>query len=84
MLLDEPFSAVDPITRRAIHAQFDRARRHEGSSALLVTHDVIEARRLADYLVIMRAGRIEQQGELERVLTAPANDYVERLVGEQL
>ena len=49
-----------------------------------MTHDVIEARRLADYLVIMRAGRIEQQGELERVLTAPANDYVERLVGEQL
>ena len=80
VLLDEPFSAVDPITRRSIHMQFDRARRHEGSSVLLVTHDISEARRLADRLVIMRAGRIEQAGTLAEVFAAPANAYVAELL----
>ncbi|MCZ6711465.1 MAG: ATP-binding cassette domain-containing protein [Gammaproteobacteria bacterium] len=84
LLLDEPFSAVDPITRVGIYERFEEVRQHTGVSTLLVTHDMREAVRLAAYLVILRDGKVLQAGPTSRVLAAPADPYVEKLVTEQL
>ena len=70
LLLDEPFSAVDPITRVGIYEQFQRVQRNEGVSTLLVTHDMREAVRLASYLVIVRAGRLQQDEDQQRPAAA--------------
>jgi osmoprotectant transport system ATP-binding protein len=84
LLLDEPFSAVDPITRVDIYDRFAHVQKHEGVSSLLVTHDLREARRLSDYLIILHNGQIQQHGNTVEVLGAPANAYVESLVASQL
>lgn len=84
LLLDEPFSAVDPITRAGIYRTFQRVQSREGVSTLLVTHDMREAVRLAGHLVILQGGRVLQAGPTGSVLDAPADDYVRTLVMEQL
>jgi osmoprotectant transport system ATP-binding protein len=84
LLLDEPFSAVDPITRVGIYERFEEIQQRAGVSTLLVTHDMREAVRLAGYLVILRSGRVLQAGPTRQVLDAPADEYVEKLVTEQL
>jgi ABC-type proline/glycine betaine transport system ATPase subunit len=84
LLLDEPFSAVDPITRVDIYRTFEQVQAQEGVSALLVTHDMREAVRLARYLVILRRGRVLQAGPTDAVIDSPADEYVSSLVTEQL
>ncbi len=84
LLLDEPFSAVDPITRIELYEQFVHAQRHEGVSALLVTHDMREAVKLAQHLVIVGSGEVLQAGETSAVLAAPRPGYVARLVATHL
>lgn len=58
LLLDEPFAAIDPITRTDIHQQLLKLHRAEPSTTLLVTHDIREALKLADHIVIMGAGQV--------------------------
>ncbi len=84
LLLDEPFSAVDPITRIGIYERFQAVQDHEGVSAVLVTHDMREAVRLAGNLVILREGKVLQHGPPQEVLDAPAHEYVEMLVKDHL
>lgn len=84
LLLDEPFSAVDPITRVGIYRTFQNVQTREGVSTLLVTHDMREAVRLAGHLVILAEGRVLQAGPTSSVVDAPAGDYVRSLVTEQL
>lgn len=84
LLLDEPFSAVDPITRVGIYERFQFIQEHERVSTLLVTHDMREAVRLASMLVIVHEGRVVQAGETGKVLEAPATDYVASLMHGQL
>ena len=84
LLLDEPFSAIDPITRSDLHAHFAALQLHEGVSTLLVTHDLREAVKLAGFLVIMADGQIVQSGKTTEVLDAPANSYVRQLLDTQL
>lgn len=84
LLLDEPFSAVDPITRVGIYDRFRHVQVHEGVSTLLVTHDMREAVRLAEVLVIVRDGEIAQAGVVGDVLANPASDYVSELLRGQL
>jgi osmoprotectant transport system ATP-binding protein len=79
LLLDEPFSGLDTMTRRSIHAQFLELREKVPISTVLVTHDPDEATRLADYIVIMRRGKLQQFGPVNQVLERPANDYVRDL-----
>jgi osmoprotectant transport system ATP-binding protein len=79
ILLDEPFGAVDAITRADLQASFAGVRRELGVTTLLVTHDLAEAARLADEIAVMRAGRVEQCAPLATLLHAPATDYVEAL-----
>jgi osmoprotectant transport system ATP-binding protein len=80
ILLDEPFGALDAISRAELQESFDAMRRDLSMTTLLVTHDLAEAGRLADAVVVMRAGRIEQQGTMRTLISAPATEYVARLI----
>jgi len=85
LLLDEPFSAVDPITRLELHDHFIALNAgSSASSTIMVTHDMREAVKLADHLVILAAGEVAQSGPIKEVIAAPTNDYVARLLTEQL
>ena len=79
MLLDEPFSALDPITRTSIHEEFLQMQAAESRAIVLVTHDMPEAEKLADELVILKAGRVVQSGPVDEVRSAPADAYVRHL-----
>jgi osmoprotectant transport system ATP-binding protein len=79
VLLDEPFGALDAISRVEAHEAFERVRSDLGFTALLVTHDLAEAARLADHVVVMRNGKVEQAGSVEALQHAPATPYVKQL-----
>jgi osmoprotectant transport system ATP-binding protein len=80
VLLDEPFGALDAISRADLQEIFDALRRDLSVTTLLVTHDLAEAGRLADEVVVMRKGRVEQSGTMRTLITAPATEYVARLI----
>jgi osmoprotectant transport system ATP-binding protein len=80
LLMDEPFGAVDAIVRTALQDETLRIHRALGTTILFVTHDVDEALRLADRIVVMNAGRIVQAGTPLHVLAKPATRYVEDLM----
>lgn len=80
VLLDEPFGALDAITRADLQATFQQLRAELGLSALLVTHDLQEAFLLADRIAVMRQGRIEQIAPGETLRREPATDYVRQLL----
>ena len=73
LLLDEPFSGLDTLTRRSIHEQFLSLQERESVSCVLVTHDPQEAINLAQDLVVMRNGRLQQHGTVDEVMNRPAN-----------
>jgi osmoprotectant transport system ATP-binding protein len=79
VLLDEPFGALDAISRGEVLEAFARARQELGFTALLVTHDLGVAARLADRIVVMRTGRVEQAGSIDELRTRPATGYVQEL-----
>ena len=80
ILLDEPFGALDAITRADLQIAFAEIRRELKITALLVTHDLNEAFLLADRIVVMRQGRVEQEGSPGALRDTPATDYVRRLL----
>jgi osmoprotectant transport system ATP-binding protein len=80
MLLDEPFGALDPLTRDRLQASFDALRRRLGLTAVFVTHDVAEALLLADRIGVMRAGRLVQLGTAAEIARSPADEDVARLI----
>lgn len=84
LLLDEPFSAVDPITRLGLYESFADVRRTDPSTTVLVTHDLREAKRLADFMVILDQGEVVQSGAPEQVLENPKTPYAEQLIESQL
>jgi len=82
LLMDEPFGAVDPIARDRLQAQFRQIQADLGKTVLLVTHDIDEAVRLADKVVVLsQGGRLEQYADPATVLGTPANDFVADFVG---
>jgi osmoprotectant transport system ATP-binding protein len=80
MLLDEPFGALDPLTRDRLQRSFDELRRRLALTAVFVTHDVAEALVLGDRIGVMRAGRLVQLGTPSEVARNPADDEVARLM----
>jgi len=80
ILLDEPFGALDAITRGDLQLMFAAVRRARPLTTLLVTHDLHEAARLADRVAVMRGGRIEQVAPPDELLGAPATPYVAQLL----
>ncbi|EIY7828472.1 glycine betaine ABC transporter ATP binding protein YehX [Escherichia coli] len=81
LLMDEPFGALDPVTRGALQQEMTRIHRLLGRTIVLVTHDIDEALRLAEHLVLMDHGEVVQQGNPLAMLTRPANDFVRQFFG---
>jgi len=80
LLLDEPFGALDAITRGDLQRAFRRLRRTTGITAVLVTHDLHEAALLADRVAVMHAGHLEQTAAPRELATQPATAYVHDLL----
>lgn len=80
LLMDEPFSALDPLIRRELQSQFLDLSKRLGKTTLFVTHDLDEAIRLGDRIAIMKDGEIVQIGTREDIILSPANDYVAEFV----
>ena len=76
MLFDEPFSALDPLIRRDMQNEVIRLHHEVGKTMVFITHDLSEALKLGDHIVIMRNGEIVQAGRPEDLVGAPADDYV--------
>ncbi len=76
MLFDEPFSALDPLIRRDMQNEVLRLHDEVGKTMIFITHDLAEALKLGDHIVIMRNGEIVQAGRPEDLVGAPADDYV--------
>lgn len=83
LLLDEPLGALDPIIRHELQAQMRELFATLHKTVVLVTHDVAEAAYLADTLVLLRAGRVVQQGEARTLLRAPAEPFVHEFMTAQ-
>lgn len=81
LLMDEPFGAIDALTRASLQDEMLRLKSAINKTILFVTHDVEEALRLADKIVVMRAGEIVQYDTPYKILTEPVNDFVRELVG---
>ena len=82
MLLDEPFAALDPLLRAALRVEVAALLRNQQSTSLLVTHDQEEALSLADYVAVMRHGRILQWGTPAEVYEHPVSSWVAGFVGD--
>ena len=82
LLMDEAFSALDPLIRREMQDQLIELQHQLGKTILFITHDLNEAMRLGDHIAMMRNGRIVQIGTAEQILTDPANDYVAQFVAD--
>jgi molybdate transport system ATP-binding protein len=83
LLLDEPFSAVDQMSREGLYSLLADLRKDLAIPIVLVTHDLSEARRLADSLVVMDAGSVLQQGSPTHIYRSPRNARVADLLGVQ-
>jgi glycine betaine/proline transport system ATP-binding protein len=80
MFFDEPFSALDPLIRRDMQSEVLRLHDEVGKTMIFITHDLAEALKLGDHVVIMRDGRIVQAGRPEDLVGAPVDDYVRDFV----
>jgi osmoprotectant transport system ATP-binding protein len=81
LLLDEPFGALDPITRVALQGELRKIHRALKLTTVMVTHDLVEALTLADRIAVMYRSELRQVGTPRELLTSPADDYVARLMG---
>ena len=81
LLMDEPFGALDAVTRDQLQAELLRLQREMGKAVVFVTHDIFEAVRLGDRIAVMREGAIEQAGSARDLIEQPATDFVRELFG---
>jgi osmoprotectant transport system ATP-binding protein len=81
LLMDEPFGALDPVTRAALQMEIARIHQASGKTIVLVTHDIDEALSLATRIVLLDHGRIVQSGTPLQMLSSPANDFVTDFFG---
>lgn len=82
LLMDEPFGALDPITRDSLQEEMRRVHEETGKTIVFVTHDMDEALKLASRIAIMDEGRLVQVGSPREILNSPANDFVLDFVGQ--
>ncbi len=83
LLMDEPFGAVDEITRGSLQEEISRIHRETGITVLFVTHDIGEALKLGTKVLVMDGGSIQQFAPPREILHAPATDYVRKLVEKE-
>lgn len=82
ILMDEPFGALDPITRDSLQEEFKKLQKDLDKTIVFVTHDMDEALKLADRIVIMKDGKIVQTGTPDEIMRSPANAFVEDFIGK--
>jgi len=80
MLMDEPFSGLDPLIRREMQEELIRLQSEYHKTIFFVTHDLNEAVKLGDRIAIMKSGELVQVGTIEEIVRNPANEYVKRFV----
>lgn len=83
LLMDEPFGAVDAITRRQLQNELMKIHRETGITILFVTHDIEEALKLGTKMLVMECGEIQQYGTPAEILRKPATDFVKELVNQE-
>ena len=83
-LLDEAFGALDVTTKNEVHLELLKIQKTEPRTIVLVTHDLNEAFKLADEIVIIEKGEIQQKGNRDGILNSPANDFVKYFTASQL
>ncbi len=81
LLMDEPFGAIDPITRETLQIEFARIQKELKKTIVFVTHDIDEAIRLANRIVILKEGRLVQHDTPENIMTRPAGRFVTEFIG---
>jgi osmoprotectant transport system ATP-binding protein len=80
LLLDEPFGALDPITRASLQGELKKIHRELGLTTIMVTHDLVEALTLADRIAVLYQGELRQLGTPAELVEAPADEYVAKLM----
>jgi osmoprotectant transport system ATP-binding protein len=83
ILMDEPFSALDPISREQLQDDIIRLQQELKKTIVFVTHDMDEAIKIADHIVLMKDGVVVQQGKPDHILRHPTNEFVKSFVGEK-
>ena len=83
ILMDEPFSALDPISREQLQDELIRLQQDLKKTIVFVTHDMDEAIKIADTIVLMKEGEVVQVGKPEYILRHPANEFVENFIGKK-
>ncbi|MGG1246575.1 choline ABC transporter ATP-binding protein OpuBA [Bacillus spizizenii] len=83
ILMDEPFGALDPITRDSLQEEFKKLQKNLHKTIVFVTHDMDEAIKLADRIVILKTGEIVQVGTPDDILRNPADEFVEEFIGKE-
>ena len=82
LLMDEPFGALDALTRDALQGELIALKERLGRTIVFVTHDLLEALRVGDRIAVLREGRLEQHGTPEQIVNEPATAYVEELFAQ--
>lgn len=83
ILMDEPFSALDPISREQLQDELIKLQSALHKTIVFVTHDMDEALKIADFIVLMRAGQVIQAAAPDQFLRHPKDDFVREFVGEK-
>ncbi len=84
LLLDEPLGSLDPLIRAGLQHDLNQVFVRTEATVLLVTHDLVEASRLADRVCVMNAGRIVQRGRFAEILENPSDEFVREFIGSQV
>ena len=84
LLMDEPFGALDAITRDSLQQEFLDLKQHLNKTIIFVTHDIVEAVTLGDRIAILHEGRLEQIGTPEEIMVNPATDFVKELFAKSV
>lgn len=82
ILMDEPFSALDPISREQLQDELVRLQTEINKTIVFVTHDMDEALKIADNIILMKGGEVVQQGSPEELISNLANEFVKEFIGE--
>ena len=82
MLMDEPFSALDPISREQLQDELRNLQKRIKKTIVFVTHDMDEALKIADHIIVLRAGEVEQIGSSNDLIHEPKNDFVRNFIGQ--
>ena len=80
LLMDESFSALDPLNRKEMQDELLRIQAELNKTIIFISHDLNEALKLGNHIMIMRNAKLVQVGTPEEILTSPADDYVEKFI----